>query len=105
MVHSGASQGTDGQTTGQAQRREGLASPQVLREKELTCCYLAPDPEPDSIVCEGTGRADTIFDSALIDLSTTSHELVVQNSCPCTAYGYAACADQNGNDAGQAPLA
>ncbi len=35
------SQGTDGQTTGQAQRREGLASPQALRAKELTCCYLA----------------------------------------------------------------
>jgi len=40
VVHSGASQGTDGQSTGQAQRSEGLEPPQTLREKELTCCYL-----------------------------------------------------------------
>ncbi len=41
VVHSGAPQAAHGQTSGQAEGREGLAPPQALREKEFTCCYLA----------------------------------------------------------------
>ena len=52
MVHRGTAQGTDGQSSRQAEEREGFAPPQALREKELTCGYLVDDSQSQKWILE-----------------------------------------------------